>query len=256
MANPSARIDVAIDFETLSLKRMLPMLTAFGAYPFSFRDMRPIDKPFYRRFNIGEQIILGRALSQDTMSWWQEQSQEAQDATFLGENFSVHEVLTAFKHYLEQLQIEASNGGPLPSVLLWGHGAATDVSWFRNLCEDVGYPDPINYRDIRDTRTIYDSARTVNPVWDVPERPKHLTPHVAHLDAEYEAMCILSAQQELVRASVKVPARSPVNMSVADTINDPATLERIRQRLQRPQQDDAKARGVRMAQDEEDGKNE
>lgn len=114
----------------------------------------------------------------ETVRWWNSQSEEAK--SFFESPLPVKlEVAT------ERFTTWFKNRD---AVYIWSHGAAFDVPIYASRVTTV----PWDYRDIRDTRTLYSIAG-----FDCATVPFIGTKHHAAWDAIYQAKCVQAAMRKL-----------------------------------------------------------
>lgn len=181
---------ISLDTESLSLNEN-PALLSIGAVVF---DPHGNDTVESFRAAQGFSIVLdlkdqvegfGRHIDGGTVMWWLRQSKEAQQQVISDKPSFFTGALLALSAWITQ------HGGQ--EARLWTHGAAEDAVWLRSAFRAAFLPFPIHYRNIRDTRTLFELA-------DAPEIiVPGLVNHVALDDAIYQALRIQHAYQHLVQ---------------------------------------------------------
>ena len=146
---------IMLDLETCGTVADCVVLT-LGAVkfdPFDF-DKEP-DQPFYIRINVEEQTERGRIVDPNTIHWWSQQPQAAQDEAF-GEDgrISMDELTVQLNRYI------------VGADKIWAQGPLFDIMILENFYKMLGKPAPWQYYQIRDSRTVFDmgddSAKTMN----------------------------------------------------------------------------------------------
>ncbi|MBA8734206.1 3'-5' exonuclease [Chromobacterium violaceum] len=146
----------------------------------------------------------GRTVSEETLEWWRSQPSPA-----------LNEALNTSDHHRE----------PLPQILsavsatldlyphpIWGNGSDFDNAIMKHAFRQLGLNWP-PYRD-RCLRTARQIAKSVVPDFHTPERPAHLTPHIALDDAEYEAL-------QLAHYMFAIDGNRPYPMNTLPRSNQP-----------------------------------
>lgn len=149
-----------IDLETMGLSPGCAILS-IGAV--GFYDAQ-VDRALTFKMNIDLQSCLDVGLTVDpsTEKWWSEQSEEARVGFKSPEPVPVGRALRAFSDWYSENKFNR----------IWSHGASTDVPWLSAAYEAVyrGVDrGPWHYRDVRDTRTLYDLVPENMMVYGSPE---------------------------------------------------------------------------------------
>lgn len=100
--------------------------------------------------NIHEQMDLGLQVDPKTHEWWGTQRPDAW-ARAIENPYSLSVALPYFSDWISK----AVGGRPMR---LWCHGGAFDAPLLQEVYRVAGLPIPWHYRDVRDTRTLYDLA--------------------------------------------------------------------------------------------------
>lgn len=100
--------------------------------------------------NIHEQLDLGLQNDPATHKWWATQSPDA----WARATANPYPILTALNHFSSWITAAVA-GRPFR---LWCHGASFDAPLLQEVYRVAGLPIPWHYRDVRDTRTLYDLA--------------------------------------------------------------------------------------------------
>lgn len=177
---------IAIDLETLGRSPGCVILT-MGATVFN-PDTGEVDEDsFYGVLNAREQIRAGSTVDPDTMAWWMDQPQAAQDEVLLSmRDMYTHQmtpvpgVLAAFADWCD---------GKAQRVVMWGNGPSFDNAILGALYDKVGLKKPWEFWNEGCMRTAVRMARSVG--W---EKPVHDgTAHHALHDSRHQARVICSA---------------------------------------------------------------
>lgn len=152
-----------IDIETLGTGSRALMLEV-GAVVFdpladSLPENPPITDIFYKSVDAKYEMNLGFEVDGDTIMWWLGQNEENRqrliDAHTKKTHVPTHMVLDQLANYLLTHRVK----------FVWGHGATFDpviiAEHYRRMKRDV----PFNFRDVRDTRTLYSVAALTEDTW-------------------------------------------------------------------------------------------
>jgi len=139
--------DIMIDLETLATTPNAAVLT-IGAVrfdPFGDEMKEPSAESFYVKVDLDSCDAIGLEVSDDTLRWWSQQAQEAQDEAFGSEGrLPVHEAMNQLYKFC------------WGAKRVWSHGAGFDVPICENIFRKVSKAVPWNFWQVRDTRTIFD----------------------------------------------------------------------------------------------------
>jgi hypothetical protein len=97
-----------------------------------------------------EQATLGLLTDPSTLEWWQGQSEAARAAAF-GAPVPLR---TGLQHIADWLAWARAGG----ELTLWCHGASFDAPMLEEVYRRTDISCPWSYRDLRDTRTLFDLA--------------------------------------------------------------------------------------------------
>ena len=186
---------ISLDTESLSLNEN-PALLSIGAVifdPYGRDTVESLRRAPSVQINIsprGQVECYGRHIDGDTVLWWLKQSREARAQITDQASCDLPTALTRLSAWIFQ---HALQPGEVPTARLWTHGAAEDAVWLRSAWRSThpAIPFPIHYRNIRDTRTLFDLMDTPEIV--VPG----LVDHVALDDAIYQALRVQHAYRQL-----------------------------------------------------------
>lgn len=155
------RINVMLDLETMGLS-MNSAIIQIGAVSFDLKHQ------FFCNVALQSALMTGMTMDPKTLAWWQAQGELAQASLCNQPIYGLHRAVGDFAAWFHELPGEER-------PLIWSHGAAFDVPLLGHafeLCQ-VG-ARPWDYRDVRDTRTVYAMAkeRGWKPT-ELPGRVKH-----------------------------------------------------------------------------------
>lgn len=171
---------IMLDTETLGTTPGSVILSV-GACSFDPKNPdRPMNK-FYRNIDADSSKALNMTTDPSTMAWWREQSAEAK-AALLVDPQPLDKVLWDFSAWFEQ------EGGEE----IWSHGSVFDQPIMEEAYRLVGMLAPWNFRNCRDTRTLYAVLD-----FDYSIVPREGTHHNALDDAVYQALCVTAAYSHL-----------------------------------------------------------
>ena len=153
--------DVMIDLETLDVLPSATILT-IGAVKFDLfgDDMREKNcEKFYVKVDIDSCDRLGLTTSADTINWWSQQSEAAQNEAFsTKDRVPVHEAINQLYKFC------------WGAKRVWSHGAGFDIIILEHVFAKLNKKVPWSFWEVRDTRTLFDIGID-------PERPPVLAHH-------------------------------------------------------------------------------
>lgn len=166
---------IMLDIETLGTR---PGFVVLSAAFVRFSDYASTSV----NLNVEDQIAIGLERDPDTIAWWAQQSQEARAAAF----GPAAPLLPVLEHLAAWLAWAG------PDAFIWCHGASFDAPMLQEVYRRAGLPIPWSFRNVRDTRTLYDLAG-VN-LADYPTGTAHnaLDDAIAQTKAANEALRILA----------------------------------------------------------------
>lgn len=147
-----ANSDIMIDLETLATTPDASILT-IGAVkfdPFGDEMKDSAMDSLYLRVDLDSCDRLGLVTNEDTIKWWSQQSQEAQDEAF-SEDGRI-DIVDAFN------QLYKFCWG---AKRVWSHGAAFDIVICETVFRKIGKAIPWQFWNVRCTRTLFDLG--INP---------------------------------------------------------------------------------------------
>jgi DNA polymerase III epsilon subunit-like protein len=176
--------DIMIDMETLDVLPTATILT-IGAVkfdPFGDDVNEPSAEKFYVKVDVDSCDRIGCTVSQATLDWWANQSQEAQNEAFdPNGRISIEDAM----HQLYKFCWGAKR--------VWSHGASFDVVICEHLFRKMGKAIPWSFWEVRDTRTLFDIG--INP-----NRPPVLKHHALE-DAWNQAVGVQNVYKTLRMSS-------------------------------------------------------
>jgi hypothetical protein len=107
------------------------------------------EHPFYTKVEVQSCYEAGLTTDPATIAWWYSQGKEARKEVF-GENkrIALKTALFRFSHwYLEH-----------GATHIWAHGSIFDISLLQYAYEVTSSPVPWDFRNVRDTRTLFELA--------------------------------------------------------------------------------------------------
>lgn len=128
--------------------------------------------------NTTSSILAGGVVDQETVDWWKGQQFNAKEAIISG-GVPIAEVMSQ----LAKVWVDSDCKN------IWAHGATFDIPIAEFYMQGS---QPWDYRDHRDTRTLFDEAKHMG--W---ERPKTPTLYIASADALDQTKHVIEARQFL-----------------------------------------------------------
>lgn len=181
-----------LDLETLDTTPNAVILS-IGIVKFNPKSKGVYDRLLLKPTMEDQTEIYNRDISEDTLRWWSEQSQEAIDAGFCEKDrMPLKDCMEVIYHYCWNQDRVWSNGASFDIVVL--------ESAFRQTLTDRPNPIPWPFYTIRDTRTIYEIA-------GVSLKDKKFgtkTTHNALEDAEHQALVLQDAYQKLTGLGLRL----------------------------------------------------
>lgn len=135
---------VMIDLESISTKPNAVILS-LAAVKFDKNDpaVEMDGRVWY--FDVDQQVALGRDVDDDTLEWWATQGDEAIASSFSDDDrMLVEDVMDEFHKFC------------WGSKEYWAQGTIFDITILENLLVQIEKPRPWHFRQIRDTRTLFD----------------------------------------------------------------------------------------------------
>ena len=176
--------DIMLDIESLDTSPYCVILT-IGAVRFDPKGNGVVEKLELRPTIEDQTEQYGRLINDDTVRWWSQQSQAAQDEA-MGDHGRM-----SLKDCMEILYQFCWN-----RRAVWSHGAPFDVvvmeTAMRQTLTDRPNPIPWPFYTVRDTRTLFEIAGVKL------KDGGHVTSHKAVEDAERQAIVVQQAYKKLM----------------------------------------------------------
>ena len=138
---------IMLDLETLGLNPNSVILSV-GAALFSLDGK--IEALYHSRVTIQSCLEEGLQIDGSTIEWWMSQKKENIDRLFAVKAKELSLVL-------DEVYILVKQAAPYKRYV-WSHGSNFDTVLYENACKKVGVPIWWDFRDVRDTRTLFDVA--------------------------------------------------------------------------------------------------
>lgn len=133
---------IMIDVETLS-KQSNALILSIGAVQFSLNgELNPI---YHSAIEVQSCTDVGLHVDTDTIIWWFKQPENLKSILELP-CIGLEEALADLSSRIAQ------------DSYIWGHGSVFDIPILENAYKAVGIKPFWNYKNVRDTRTLFDIA--------------------------------------------------------------------------------------------------
>lgn len=132
---------IMLDIETLGVR---PGFVVLSAAFVRFEDMASTALVM----DHVDQTALGLEMDPATVEWWQQQSPEARAAA-IANPVPLRAALDHFAAWLAW-------AGAGRETFIWCHGASFDAPMMQEVYRRAGVPCPWSFRNVRDTRTLFD----------------------------------------------------------------------------------------------------
>ena len=207
-----------LDIETLGI-RPGSVILSIGAVKFDLYSDTPVPMPgdpatlhmtFTAHVSVTDSVRHGLTIDPSTVLWWLAQSEVARQDVVQGQRAAMplQQALIAFSCWL-------SNSPPAKYV--WAHGATFDPVLLAAAYIAADVDNPMNFRNVRDTRTLYAMAKDLipnPPAW--PEPPlQHAAIWDAWTQAEYARRCALALATAAAEATAAALAASAALAALA-----------------------------------------
>ena len=174
------KTDVMIDLETLDVLPTATILT-IGAVKFDpYSVSRSVDDcdALYLKVDLDSCDKLGLTVSQATLEWWSQQSQEAQEEAFSDtERINIVDAMNQLYKFC------------WGAKRVWSHGAGFDLVICEHIFSKMQKAVPWKFWQARDTRTLFDLGLD-------PDRPPVLKHHALE-DAWNQAVGVQNVVRKL-----------------------------------------------------------
>jgi len=176
-------IHAMIDLETLSTNPNAVILTVGGVKFDPDTTMQPFDD-LYFRVDVDSQTSMGRHVMQDTLDWWSKQPKEiSEEALSDKDRIGLDDMVRAINKWCVGVDV------------FWCQGPLFDYAILQNIYTQLGHPQPWQYWQIRDSRTLFSLVPRDNE-----KREGH---HNALQDCIYQAKKVQKVYRQLGIAKVK-----------------------------------------------------
>jgi len=171
-------MDITLDLESLGTQTHSVILT-LGAIKFDpYSDTEP-GPGIYLRFDVEQQLALGRTIDDSTLAWWGRQTAEVRDEALSDEGrVDLNTALDELSKFL----VGAEN--------IWAQGPVFDIVILENLMKQLNRPAPWWYYQIRDSRTLFGLG------WD-PRREMQTDAHNALADCYFQSIAVQKVFKKL-----------------------------------------------------------
>lgn len=187
---PACR-EVMIDIETLGKKRGCAILT-IGAVAFDY-EHDDFGESFYCHVLPQTNVQAGLDVDIDTVLWWTQQSQQAQQSLTSKSAIPLKDALENFTDFLKRCRERAR-----PNKLsLWSNDPEFDAQILEGGYEAVNLTTPWNFWENRSMRTIVDLGQRFSGRIFKKEFPRQGVYHDALDDAKYQTKLVKAAYQTL-----------------------------------------------------------
>ena len=164
-----------IDIETLDVS-VTSVILAIGAVAFNPRGNGLEGEPTFHT-TISRKTQRDRSVSQQTVEWWQQQSEEARASVFGGDLLPLHMALTNLTHWINRLQPTCTR--------VWAKSPDFDCAILTHACKSNNLIWPFKFWEARCVRTIIELAY---PEGDFPIMKTEGPKHDALTDAKKQAL--------------------------------------------------------------------
>ena len=164
-----------VDIETCAIDPRAAIV-AIGAVVFDPRG-EELGKQWATTISIASNTIINRLVDPLTMQWWEQQDQEAQDATFKGPQLDIRHALTEFTGWINRLRPTCTR--------IWAKDPDFDVATLQNACKQLNIVWPFKFWEARSCRTAMEMAY---PMGDFPQMLMDGPKHDALADARVQAL--------------------------------------------------------------------
>ena len=166
-----------IDLETLSTNPNAVILTVGGVKFNPYNSAEPA-QPMYFRVDVDSQTAMGRHVMDDTLNWWATQPKEiAEEALGDDNRISLEEMVRTINRFAVGVDV------------FWCQGPLFDYAILQNLYTQLGHPQPWQYWQIRDSRTLFSLVP--------PETENRTGLHNALEDCYFQAKKVQRVYQQL-----------------------------------------------------------
>lgn len=183
---------VMVDIETMG-NRSKAAIVSIGAVKFD-PSSEGLGDQFYCLVDLQSCLNAGLEVDASTIMWWLNQSPEAREALNPRDRWGISRRCFDLRDALTQLGEWFS--APSGVTYIWGHGATFDPVILSNAYWALGMRAPWSFRDVRDTRTLFDLSGPV-PTEGLLIGDSDLVEHHALYDAKKQALMVQFAYKKL-----------------------------------------------------------
>jgi hypothetical protein len=142
------------------------------------------------KFDVGEQVQLGRNIDPSTMAWWAKQPPAAQKSV------APDGTQVSFKEFLPWITETFGPEEPGDKATWWFRGPHFDAAILQNLFEDFGHRTPWNFWEVRDTRTWFECyTGSTKPFSDPEKLPAEFIAHDPKHDVALDCFAMLQVMK-------------------------------------------------------------
>lgn len=171
--------DLMIDLETLGTSSDCVILT-LGAVKFSPLTSAEPSDALYIRFDVDQQVSMGRIIDEGTITWWGKQDEAVREEALGDEDRT--DIETACNQ-LNKFLVGVDS--------IWAQGPVFDIAILEHLYASLNRPRPWHYWQIRDSRTLFSLVKSD------PRKPFQVDLHNALADAVTQAKAVQSVFKSL-----------------------------------------------------------
>jgi hypothetical protein len=181
----SKDIFIMLDLETLG-NHINPAIAQISAVAFTLEQGAILNTEFNELVDTTTGVDVGLHVDGDTVNWWKQQSQAAQDLVFGdGDRLSIQQGLVKFTDYVNTFKQQGRN------VYLWGNGIRADNVWLLSAYKACNMDDPIAYNEDLDYRTLHYLAKKKSGIDFKAVTEFDGVPHNAIDDCKYQIKCAM-----------------------------------------------------------------
>lgn len=149
-------VSLMIDLETLG-HTTTAAIASVGVVAFdpagelpSLGELSEASERFYIRVNLESCLYYGLTVDASTLAWWLQQDHvpQCEIASAIETGVELRSAIRSVNTWCRALSINR----------VWSHGASFDIPILEYAAKRVGYSLPWHFKDVRDTRTLFDLA--------------------------------------------------------------------------------------------------
>lgn len=181
---------IMIDCETLGLKPG-SIILSIGAVAFDPQMYKgPLGAEYYAKCSPLDGQHKGLTIDASTVAWWMQQEDAARHEAFSGTQ-TIEQALFGLNDFFHEQRQRTEDG----IIRVWSHGLTADIIWLEEVYRrlNITVRPPWNYREPRDTHTLFDLAQIdLSRYSEAGE-----VHHNALADARCQARAVVAAYQQL-----------------------------------------------------------